>query len=107
VELVNEPSQCVNSSNTGQWHARLNHLQCEGCIARARCEVVSEKAVLGRGLVNMTTKDLRRVECPDETNRSCRLKQKVDSGLLLQLGYEKPLQIDNIRWHLINFDNFR
>lgn len=89
MELVNEPSQRVNSSNTGQWHAHLNHLQCDwpgGCIARARGEVVSELAVLGRGLVNMTTKDLRRVECPDETNRSCRLKQRADSGLLIQLG---------------------
>jgi hypothetical protein len=43
--------------------------------------VVSELAVLGRGLVNTTKKDIRRVECPDETNCSYRLKQRADSGL--------------------------
>jgi hypothetical protein len=84
VKSVNEPSQCVNSSKTGQWHARQNRLQCDwlgGCIARARCEVVSELSVLRHGPVNMTTKDLRRVECPDETNCSCRLKPRADSGI--------------------------
>lgn len=89
-ELVNEPSQCVNSSNTGQWHARLNHLQwlCDwpgGCTARAHCEVVLELAVLDHGLVNVTTKDLQWVECPDETNCSCRLKQ-IKADLAIQLG---------------------
>lgn len=77
MKLVNEPSLCVDSSDTGQCHAHLNHPRCcsEECIAWVRFEVVSEPAsVLHPGLVNKTTKDLRQVECPDETNEwnACR-----------------------------------
>jgi hypothetical protein len=44
------------------------------------CDVGLELAVPGLGLVDMTTKDLRRVGCPDETihwHAACRQSRRI------------------------------